>query len=602
MILGQLQYWFFLLAGALPILIHLLSRRVRRREPLPTVRFLEEAMRMSEGRRRIRDLMLLLMRSLALLLIMGALCRPYIYSSLPLPPAPASAVLVLDNTISMTGREPTGSWWQIAVEWCRSFVDQWTGEIAFLTADRSGRIVSFTTEKPLALHTLQRATVSRRVHDLTFALQSADAALEKRPALYKVIVLVTDGQSQPIRSGHLPVLTHPLKVVLVRSLQQPGNVRLEALSLPPMDPGRLPIVVTRLRNMSHRDIRGTVRVRIGRSVASDRTVALRTGSRQQWRTVIPKRLTVLTDPTEGTVGQVEWVATDGDVLSADDRLPFRIIPHTALQIGIGLTAGRERAAQALRATGLRVVPFTSANLSSCDSLIVFTPRDRVSAERVARWVARGKAAIVFADNPVSPLWTIVSLRVSKKRSLARSVRFVDEGWVPLRGLYLALRTVWSRSEWTVSATSPLRAPRASFTGGIPFILEHRFGGGRFLFVFASPDPRESNLFFTAAFLPLLHRLAVYAAYNGFVAERAEEFADFSGSVPVWESEMRLPPLRLFETQLKRAGVALVSGRDPNSISSLQPPWRDLSPILLLVGALLVALEGFISGWALRRGT
>ncbi|MCS7224526.1 MAG: BatA domain-containing protein [Armatimonadetes bacterium] len=605
MIFGQPQYLPFLLAAVLPILIHLIARRFRKVEPLPTLRFLEEAVRMAEGRRRLRDLILLVLRTLAILFIMAALCRPYVKTTVALPVAPSAAALVLDNTVSMSATTGTESWWDLARDWCRKFLEAWSGEVTVLSADTAWNpVMPFTKDDQVAWKAVESLSFSKKAHHLTLALQAADRVLSRHRAVFRLIVLVTDGQSEPIRSQGLPVLSHPVAVVIVRNEDVPANVRVEGTVLSPMDPGRLPVAVAVLRNMSGRSVKGEVLVRVADREAYRRSVHLRPSSQHRMRVVIPKGLAYIRT-SSGTNGLIQWRPDRNlDVLAADDAVPFQFRPQFFLKIGVDLADGKERTLLTLRATGLKVVDRVGNNLSAFDAVVTSPPKDEGKALRLANWVAEGRGAVVFVESDLSPLWKILNLKIRRSEGPSRRVNFVDEDWSPLRGLALALRMVWVRSFWTVTSSVPIRDAKATIKGGFPLILEHRYGAGRFLFVFTSLAGRESNLAYTSVFLPLIHRLSVYAAYNGFVLERQSAFSGLPGAIPEAESEMRLSSLPSVERTLAEQGSLVLLAQRENRLHLLRPPWKDLSSVLLLVGAFLVAVEGFVGAllWrAVRQG-
>src|SRR5579872_3747178 len=64
-------------AAGLPVAIHFLTRPRPLRVPLSTLRFVEEAMRQRRARHRLRDAIVLSLRTLAVLLIAFAVARPF---------------------------------------------------------------------------------------------------------------------------------------------------------------------------------------------------------------------------------------------------------------------------------------------------------------------------------------------------------------------------------------------------------------------------------------------------------------------------------------------------------------------------------------------
>jgi hypothetical protein len=104
--MGWLQPWWGLvglLALAGPVWLHLRARRARPRS-FPGTRFLEPLPRPRARGLRLRDLLLLALRALAVLLAAAALAWPFRRTSLP-PPVTLSRVHVLDATLSQQAAE-----------------------------------------------------------------------------------------------------------------------------------------------------------------------------------------------------------------------------------------------------------------------------------------------------------------------------------------------------------------------------------------------------------------------------------------------------------------------------------------------------------------
>ncbi len=127
---------FFAIAGSIaalaPIILHLWSRRKFRVVHWAAMDFLRQAAARSRRVLRLRDLLLLVLRTVALLLFGFAMARPYLArsDSAAIGDEPVHAVIVIDNSLSMTyelltgtlldeakakakdliGRLPNGSW------------------------------------------------------------------------------------------------------------------------------------------------------------------------------------------------------------------------------------------------------------------------------------------------------------------------------------------------------------------------------------------------------------------------------------------------------------------------------------------------------------
>lgn len=139
--MGFLQALF--LAGAasfaIPVVIHLIFRTRKETIVFPSLRFLRESLLRESRRLRLRDLILLLLRCLACILIALAFSRPFREGQLLAGSAGQSRVdliVVLDDSPSLNAQETVGTRWQTL-----------TGKVAALcserqTGDRVGLILS----------------------------------------------------------------------------------------------------------------------------------------------------------------------------------------------------------------------------------------------------------------------------------------------------------------------------------------------------------------------------------------------------------------------------------------------------------------------------
>lgn len=86
-------------AAAIPLLIHLMRRRIGKRIEFPAVRYLARAEREHSRKLRLRNVLLMLLRVAAVLLIVGAAARP-VARVVGSGHAPTTLVIVLDNSLS----------------------------------------------------------------------------------------------------------------------------------------------------------------------------------------------------------------------------------------------------------------------------------------------------------------------------------------------------------------------------------------------------------------------------------------------------------------------------------------------------------------------
>ncbi len=97
-LLGAGWMWLLPLA-ALPVIFHFAYRQRRKKLPMPSLLFFQRLEPRLQSRKRLRDILVLLLRALAILLVLLALARP-LWQGLG-GGGPAAVVLVVDNSASM---------------------------------------------------------------------------------------------------------------------------------------------------------------------------------------------------------------------------------------------------------------------------------------------------------------------------------------------------------------------------------------------------------------------------------------------------------------------------------------------------------------------
>jgi hypothetical protein len=90
------------IAAAIPIVLHMINRQKVKELPFPTLRFLKVSVQKTRRRKRIHDVLLMLVRASVLLLIAAGLARPAVTNLSSLwHGTQAAVVVILDNSASM---------------------------------------------------------------------------------------------------------------------------------------------------------------------------------------------------------------------------------------------------------------------------------------------------------------------------------------------------------------------------------------------------------------------------------------------------------------------------------------------------------------------
>ncbi len=221
--------WLWALpAAALPLILHLVARRQPPTVPFPAVRYLQQVTRDHQRRLKLQHWLLLLVRTLLVLALVLAAAGPTVARDGLAGHAPASLVLILDNSPSsgaVTGGTPALERLRAAA---REVLDKATAEDAIwlLTADGVARRAPIER-----LRTTVDSLVPSEIRlDLGAALAEARDILVNEAPPAEIVVL-SDLQATALSPADLSL---PV-VVGVPDLVPPANLGIAAL-----DPGPQP--------------------------------------------------------------------------------------------------------------------------------------------------------------------------------------------------------------------------------------------------------------------------------------------------------------------------------------------------------------------------
>ncbi len=100
--------WAGIFLATLPIIIHLLARRRLKRQPFPTLEFLRRLQTQRMRKIKIRQILLLVLRTLAILFLVLAFLRPAISNLQASGSQRRDTVIIFDLSASMSARRATG--------------------------------------------------------------------------------------------------------------------------------------------------------------------------------------------------------------------------------------------------------------------------------------------------------------------------------------------------------------------------------------------------------------------------------------------------------------------------------------------------------------
>jgi hypothetical protein len=517
-------------ALAIPVIIHLINREKRVVVQFPSLMFLHKIPYRSIRRQKIRHLLLLLLRCLALLLFVAAFARPWFERSIHKGAASSGArevVILIDHSYSMG----YGDRWTRALDKAREIV----GTIG--PNDRA-TLVFFGSEPSAA--TDQTADRTRLNNALKTAKLTSEAT-RYAPAI-KMAGDIAGGSNLPRKD-----------VVLISDFQRAGWAKREELSLPPdvelrtIDVGERDatdvgvVGVTTERTSDSAKARVVVGGRVVNLGTSPRTVdaSLELGG----RALESKRVSLnvkgaeavkfapVTIPATATRGVVRVTA---DSLPADDAFYFTVTPDEEVSVLILEPSGaRPTQSLYLRAAlsvgdrpRFKTTVRTPESLKMSDledrSLIVLNearPPGGPLGDRLRQMLTDGAGLLIVPGDQDVARWP-TEWRSLIPATLGSTVDHARDGGLtigaidysnPIFEVFNAPRS----GDFSGARVFRYRSMRASgdsgviakFDDGSPAMVQRSVGVGRVVVWATSMDANWSDLPMQSVFVPFVHQLA-----------------------------------------------------------------------------------------------
>lgn len=551
-----------LAAAAVPVIIHLLNRRRIRRVKFSSLEFLDEVNRRRMRRINLRRIIILILRTLAVLLLVMAFARPTIRNAGFLVPgkAPKNVVVCLDASYSMGVAQEQGTAFTLAQDLCKQVIDEAGKNDKIHVVVFSGRAdVQFengTRNKNLAKGAVDDAQLTAETTSIKRAVDKAYELINTSDIDGGEIYVVSDfrytedsttaaattaDRPDNVRVYYLPVYDEVAdnvsidRVMVPRKLLRPGEV------------ARVSVVVTNHSPTTPANF--PLELRVDQARKAEKVVSL-----------APTSSATVTFP----ISFVDWgtyrcrVSKNRDRLAIDDNRYFQLevsrsVPVTIIRGARSVGSGGDSQAagyfyleKALnpRASGegeftvttIDEKDLTAAALPARGVVVWVNPR-RLEQKRLTllrRYVNRGGGLVVFLGNSERQLFDSREFReflglkaASERRGDVQSGYTSFQQDHPVFNIFnedelkLLSRT---RVESYVSARGV--APDsvlAYIGGGDPALWEASRGNGRILVFAAAPDLESGDIPLSPMFLPLVHTSVSYLASAG-LAQRAKDNA------------------------------------------------------------------------------
>ncbi|MGE9296302.1 MAG: vWA domain-containing protein, partial [Puniceicoccales bacterium] len=337
---GSPIFLWALAALAAPVIVHLINRERAVVKQFPSTRFIEPSKLPQEGRRRLRDLLLLLLRMLVYAAVILALANPrWVSESAPVPveTATPTAIFVVDASASM-GQRGMDNRLRTALS---QFVDGLPAgtRIGMVVYDDQLRAVVPPSSDRSSL--VQAFDGAKRTYDRagqpSVGLAEAARLLDGQPG---EVIVFSDFQASDWQSATAPRLPPGTELELVSLRIEPErNVGIQSVSVFPASDGSLRIYA-RVRN----DWTETVPVRLSLAQGEASVEAdLPAGASELVTLVVPADLA----PENGRAARLDLEVRsdeswpDENRYYGDDRYYFWLGGSAGFVIGAMVPAGEE---------------------------------------------------------------------------------------------------------------------------------------------------------------------------------------------------------------------------------------------------------------------
>jgi hypothetical protein len=560
-----------LLAIAIPVVIHMINRERRETVAFPSLMFLRKIPYRSVRRQKLRHLLLLAVRCLAIAIIVWAFARPFFERRLGVNPAASGGrevVVLLDRSYSMAH----GGRWARALNATRAAAGQLGAEdrVSVVTfAATASQIVPPTRDAGVVQAALAAATPGSEPTRYAAGLRVAAQVLSASDLPRKEVVLISDFH----RSGWstnddvpMPTGTSIRTVDVARG--ETRDVAVAGVSVARTEAGERVVATVTARATNLGDEPRTVDATLeltGRVVDTKRVTIPPRGSAQ---------VVFASAPVSSVVARgVVRVTTDSQ--PSNDRFFFTISEESGAS-ALVVEPPRPRANQSLfltRALGVaddppvRVASRTSDAVGANDlrgrTFIVLNEADLpggAAGQRLLAQVRNGAMLFIVPGERgtlgVTPEWqAVLPARIGTvvDRSAGRggrwaSVDFSNALFEPFRAARADFSSVTVSRYRSLEPVPDSAQVIARVDDGAPLLVERPVGAGRILMWAGTLDPAWNDLPFHPLWVPFAHQLARRSmsgreGRDWFVAPHALDLAG-EGTVTVESpsgSRVRLAP-------------------------------------------------------------
>lgn len=221
-------FLFALAALAIPIILHLFYFRRFKKVYFTNVRFLKEVKEETSARSKLRNLLVLLMRLLALTFLVLAFAQPFIPQDVEVKKGLKAVSIFVDNSFSMNAKSQDVLLLEKAKQRAREIINAYGVEdrIQILTNDFEGRHQRLLSKED-ALSLIDEIESTAAVRELANVITRQKLALNSSTSENKVSYIISDFQKNITNIENYQDTTQEINLVPLQSVQE-NNISIDS--------------------------------------------------------------------------------------------------------------------------------------------------------------------------------------------------------------------------------------------------------------------------------------------------------------------------------------------------------------------------------------
>jgi hypothetical protein len=522
-------FLYALSALAIPIIIHLFYFRRFKKVYFTNVRFLKEVKEENSSRRKLRNLLVLLSRCLALVFLVLAFAQPFLPKSSDAKKGEKAVSLFIDNSFSMSAMSKDVSLLEKAKQRAREIIQAYTPDDKFqiLTNDFEGRHQRLVS-KDDAIGLIDEIKTSPSVKDLSKIISQQQQTLSTAKTINKTAFVLSDFQKNTTDLNNIKDSLLDVNLITMQAVEE-KNIAIDSawFEAPVQMVNQTNPLVVRVHNYSKQDV-DNIKVSLNYD-----------GQIKPVGTINIKANSVKTDTINITLLRTGWHNAELEItdfpIQYDDHYFFTFnVPavinvlninegsnNKYLDIALGGMKGFKLANQS--SGGIQYSTFPSYQMIVLNGLTTISSG---LASELNQFAKNGGNVLVFPSQGADLTAYNAFLNNAQANSLSafepgqkevstvNTEEFVFNDVFANKGANLKLPTTLGNYRLTNRSGEIL----LGYRDGTPYLTKNKVGQGN-IYLSASPiDEKFSNLTRNGeVFIPMLYKMAISSAKEWKIA-------------------------------------------------------------------------------------